>query len=125
MPMQPSHSDTSQPSSKPSTKPGKKPATLPRSQQIKPGAPWRTGKDAKPAARSPLAKPAPQKPTPCAEPRYSPTTAPTKAMPTAVCRLENTQLMAEGQYTCRTSARGVAPSIRALATSSGFTSFTP
>ena len=32
-----------------------------------------------------------------AEPRYSPTTAPTKAMPTDVCRLENTHAIAEGR----------------------------
>lgn len=106
MAMQPQHSDTSQPASKPASK---KPANLPRSQQIKPGAPWRTGKDAPkggphpagpqrtnierrapalpggqiiPAMPEPeppapivrangftakaLAKPAPQKPTPCA-----------------------------------------------------------
>ncbi len=36
-------------------------------------------------------------PTPRADPRYSPTTAPTKARPTEVCRLENTQLVALGR----------------------------
>jgi len=36
-------------------------------------------------------------PTPWAEPKYSPTTAPTKAKPTDVCKLENTQLVAEGK----------------------------
>src|ERR1700722_11186517 len=35
-------------------------------------------------------------PIPRDEPRYSPITAPTKAMPTDMCRLENTQLIAEG-----------------------------
>src|SRR5437868_3974623 len=35
-------------------------------------------------------------PTPRDEPRYSPTTAPTKARPTELCRLANTQLIALG-----------------------------
>src|SRR5204862_1326472 len=64
-------------------------------------------------------------PTPAAEPRYSPTTAPTKAMPTEVCKLEKTQLVAEGRYTYRTSCRGDAPSIRTLASTVGLTSRTP
>ena len=34
-----------------------------------------------------------------AEPRYSPITAPTNAMPTEECSDENTQLMADGRYT--------------------------
>src|SRR5256885_3522055 len=64
-------------------------------------------------------------PTPAADPRYSPTTAPTKAIPTLVCKLEKTQLVAEGKYTYRTSCRGDAPSIRTLASTVGLTSRTP
>src|SRR5207245_9736095 len=36
-------------------------------------------------------------PTPFADPRYSPTTAPTNAMPIDVCRLENTHEVADGR----------------------------
>ncbi|MCY1560016.1 hypothetical protein D9M68_971050 [compost metagenome] len=64
-------------------------------------------------------------PTPLADPRYSPTTAPTKARPTDVCRLENTQLVADGRYTCRNSWRLRAPSILALSSKVGLTSRTP
>ena len=49
----------------------------------------------------------------------------TKAKPTEVCRLENTQLVALGKYTVRRSCRWLAPSILALASTTGLTSRTP
>jgi hypothetical protein len=42
-----------------------------------------------------------------------------------VCRLENTQLVALGRYTVRSSWRWLAPSIFALASTTGLTSRTP
>ena len=46
-------------------------------------------------------------------------------MPTAVCRLDNTQLVADGRYTVRRSCEREAPSMRVLARTTGLTSLMP
>ena len=64
-------------------------------------------------------------PMPWIAPRYSPTTAPTRANPKLVCKLARIHDSAEGKMTCVVSWRSLAPRIRALLSSTRSTSRTP